>query len=141
MLVRGFLIPQDIPLLWVIPAETFYFAYLAPLHAPNVLIRRLRAKNHHRDRRRCDPIRQLTLIYRLAGYLLRRPMHRSRPCLIRSLVVFDQAIKRGLPAEIVIAAKKDAAAGLTGHSWIEIGGQAFMENIIDLQQYTEMIRG
>lgn len=62
---------------------------------------------------------------RAVGAALSRLPADSR-CLVRSLVMLRLLARRGVPAELVIAAKPAPAEQLEAHAWIEVAGRAVL---------------
>ncbi len=70
---------------------------------------------------------------------IQRLVKDERPCLVRSLILFEVCMARGIDAHLVIGAGL-SQDNLEGHAWIEVGGVPFMENEETLSCYTEMLR-
>ncbi len=82
----------------------------------------------------------LERVYRLVSYLLIKVLNGNKPCLIRSYIVLEEALKLGLNAQLYIGVDKSEQY-FKGHSWILIDNQSFLENDEELSKYTIMLRG
>lgn len=70
---------------------------------------------------------------------IQRLVKDERPCLVKSLILFEVCMAKGIDAHLVIGAGI-SQNNLDGHAWIEVGGVPFRENEEKLKRYTEMLR-
>lgn len=74
---------------------------------------------------------KITLAY------LRRIKKDPNPCLITSLILYEECQKMGIKATLVIGAdKKDNS--IIGHSWVEVNNKAINESADQLKKYVRM---
>jgi hypothetical protein len=136
---NNFSFPRDIPLFLVIPFKILYFRSLIQKEQPEKIISRL--KNRKKSKLGTNnQLGQMQRTYRMVSHILVKTLHNEKPCMIRSFILYEKALKLGLDTELCISVAKDNEA-LTGHSWIEIKGDPFMENSHEIAKYSVMIRG
>jgi transglutaminase superfamily protein len=77
----------------------------------------------------------------LADRLVNRlPWQYGGHCVRRSLLLYYAATRCGYPAQIVFGVRREGD-GLTGHAWLELDHQPFLEQLADPHQaYIEMQR-
>jgi hypothetical protein len=81
----------------------------------------------------------LRFISALSRTVLRRIMHTDKPCLAKSLCLFDWCAKRGIKADLLVGVSKDDGL-LSGHAWLELGGRPLGESANGLKGFTVMMR-
>lgn len=141
MRYKGFVLPGDSYLIVAAAGKIIYYVYQIKMKTPQDLIARIKDKavktQGVKDR---DGLMRLEKMRRAVNFFLIRICKCSRPCLIRSCILFEQALKCGLDPEFFIGVKPEKER-LAGHSWITINRQPFRENEALLQEYTIMMKG
>lgn len=86
-------------------------------------------------------VRALAAATWLADRLVNRlPWQYGGHCVRRSLLLFYAATRCGYPAQIVLGVRREGE-GLTGHAWLELDHQPFLEQLADPHRtYIEMQR-
>jgi len=85
----------------------------------------------------CDPV----LLEKTVGFtdtLIRyRIFQRYGKCLLRSVILFRFLRSQGWPVEIHFGVRKTAEGmdDITGHSWLVMDGQQFLEDINQMESY------
>ncbi|MFO7637291.1 MAG: lasso peptide biosynthesis B2 protein, partial [Clostridia bacterium] len=82
----------------------------------------------------------LVKVHRLAGFFLVRVMRSKKPCLVRSCILLEHAVRRGLDAVVHVGVSKQGQ-NIDGHAWVTIGGVPFFESQETLDAYTVMWKG
>jgi len=115
--------------LYAFPRLLYYERIIRKLPVLNI-VRNMVKKNRHRytatmvgNGRQND----LLNLWKACHFIQNRLLRKQKPCLPRSLLIYDWCIAQGQEAELVIGVKK-TGEHLEGHSWLLIGGQPFMEN-------------
>lgn len=137
---KGFVFPKDTVLVCSAALSTLRYRRLIKKMPPVLLFEQLRAKKKPMRGTLENNLKYLAKTYRAATSMLVKVLRSSKPCLARSFVVYEQAMKRGVDAQLFIGVKSEEDA-LAGHGWVEIGGAPFMECAQDTQNYTVMISG
>lgn len=138
---KGFSLPGDLLLivysLWKI---LFYYFYIRKVPPGDLIefIRYKAAKNVRIDIYR--GLIRIDKMHKAIGYLLVRMVNYPRPCLIRSCVLYEEALKNGLDVQMFIGVKKEGR-NLKGHSWITINSQPYKESREMFDDYTVMANG
>ncbi len=83
---------------------------------------------------------ELAKIWRASGFFLRKFFRTDKPCLRRSLVLYHWCCQRGIEARVIVAVKKEDGE-LKGHSWLEVGGFPYREDVDELRQYVSVMEG
>lgn len=135
---KGFSFPQDVPLFLYVPLKIVKYQFKIHKLFPAKILAALRSKNKQATGQEKNAILRLGKMYKLISFLLVKTLHSERPCLIRSLILYEEAMKLGMPANIYIGVKKEDDR-LTGHSWITIGGHILMEDPNEIEKYTVML--
>ncbi len=60
------------------------------------------------------------------GWIWRLPEIRTRPCLVRSVLLWRFARRAGLPVEVTIGVRKQDGR-VQGHSWLTLDGEPYLE--------------
>lgn len=139
MIVRGFSLPRDIPLLLRLPAELLWLEWRIrhePL--PDIVadIRRSQAKSPAIQEQAALAV--MDKLWRGCGFWLRRLQEPERPCLRRSLVLFRWRIHHGLPVRLLIGVDRQPGC-LAGHAWIATPQGPYREDAGQLARYTVML--
>jgi hypothetical protein len=82
----------------------------------------------------------LNKIYRAAGYFLKNFWHTERPCLRRTLILHSWCKKRMIASRVIIGVRKTDNE-LESHAWLELAGEAFRENPLLLNSYSQIWQG
>jgi hypothetical protein len=138
---KGYSLPLDLLLivysLWKI---LFYYFYIRKM-PPGDLVESIRCRTAKTVRTDSyGGLIKINKMHRAIGFLLVRVANYPRPCLIRSCVLFEEALKNGLEVQMFIGAKKEGR-DLKGHSWITINNQPYRENREMLDNYTVIASG
>ena len=83
---------------------------------------------------------ELDRIWRLVNFILTKVFRSSKPCLIRSVLLYRWCREHGLDGEVAIGVYK-TASGLKGHAWLILDGLPFREEEASVAQYTVMLKG
>lgn len=115
--------------LYALP-RVFYFERLIRKYSIDDIVKKIAKKNRQQNRsspadNSCNP--NLLTLWKACHFIQHRLLRKQKPCLPRSLVLFDWCIRKGQQAGLVIGLKK-AESHLEGHSWLVIGGEPFKEN-------------
>lgn len=136
---KGLRIPKDISLCALIPFQALRFFLLSKRCSAHEVIQLIRSKSRTKSVGERQSLEELRKCRRIFDYLLVRRLRLRKPCLLRSYVLLNEALKRGISASICIGVLKDSDV-LYGHSWIEVNGAPFMENPSLLKEYTLMTK-
>lgn len=141
MQYKGLLFPKDLWLIaWTVGKIAYYF-WIIKKKSPQDLIEFIKCKSAKTNQGEiAKDLQQLEKIHRIITYILVRRLKYARPCLIRSCILFEHALKFGLDAGILIGVKPEQGT-LEGHSWITIDHEPYRENIDKINEYTVMMRG
>ena len=83
---------------------------------------------------------ELEKIWKACNFFLIRGLRTYKPCLRRTLVLYDWCCRKGFEAEVMIGVYKQDSA-LKGHSWLILEGVPFREETEELEKYTVMLKG
>lgn len=138
---KGLLFPKDLWLIaWTVGKIVHYF-WMIKKQSPQDLIEFIKRRSAKTKQGEIEKnFQQLEKIHRITTHILVRRLKYSRPCLIRSCILFEQALKFGLDAGILISVKPEQGL-LEGHSWITIDNEPYRENIDKIKEFTVMMRG
>jgi hypothetical protein len=70
-----------------------------------------------------------------------RRLFSNGPCLPQALVAHVYLRRAGLPADLRIGTRKDAAGAVEAHAWVESSGHVLMGDLPDLDSYTPLAPG
>jgi hypothetical protein len=122
--------------LYALP-KLFYYEHLIRKHAIDDIVKKISKKNH-RQNRSCPTGnargRNLLILWKACHFIQHRLLRKEKPCLPRSLVLFDWCLRKGQRATLVIGLKK-TENHLEGHSWLVIDGKPFQENLAFLDTF------
>lgn len=134
---KGILIPGDIPFIVKTIIKILYTINTVSKKSSEDMIEYInidiKIKNN-------SEIKQLIKLYRLSTFILNKIIHSKNPCLIRSYIIYKEALTMSLNSKIYIGVKKIDNI-LIGHSWVEINNIPFMENLDSIKEYTVMMKG
>jgi hypothetical protein len=136
---KSFQFPKDTWLFAAVPLQLLRFLVMSKRHPAREVVGLIRSEKRITRRRGWQDLEDLKKCRRIIDYLLVGRLHIQRPCLLRSYVLLGESLARGIPASLCIAVKHDGDS-LAGHSWIEIDGEAFMENPLQIAEYTLMTK-
>lgn len=138
---KGYSFPRDILLFIRIIVRVLYYLINLNKKSYTAIIQNIRSKVIvDMVIEKSNSINHLKRVYRLVSYLLTRVLDRDKPCLIRSYIILEEALKLGLDVAIYIGVNK-SKGNIKGHSWVLIDNQVFMENTDELSEYTVMLKG
>lgn len=138
MKVKGFSVPSDIPMaILILKRIGVYRRQLASLSLEEIMRRSQLQVPQITTLSLEEKISALRKTYRLVSWYYRRILKASNPCLVRSLVIYEQAKKMGLEVQLVIGFQKNDQ--INGHGWIVLEGEAFGDSREQLSKYTEII--
>lgn len=141
MKYKGFLLPWDLGLIMVILLRLINYSWLASRTPMPLMLQQIRNKGTGlKLTARTEDLIELEKRWRSATFFLRRFFRTDRPCLPRTLVLYEWCCKKGLEAKAVIGVQKDKEA-LTGHSWLLLEGEPYHEDLDILKNYTIMLEG
>jgi len=126
------------PFIWVLVWLPYYSLLIRNRPMPDILagLSRCCAISGKRGNERAE----LDRIWRIVNFILKRVFRSSRPCLIRSLLLYRWCREHGLDGEVAIGVYK-TATGLKGHAWLILEGLPFHEDKSSIAQYTLMLKG
>jgi len=139
MNVRGYEIPQDVPLV---------LGLLVQLVSMEVRIRRQplpdiieKLRGEQKSPQTLDDAESgvmMDKIWRGCGFWQRRLFRTERPCLRRSLVLFRWRLSQGLPVRLLVGVDRKGS-DLMGHAWIETPIGPYREDGARLLDYVVML--
>lgn len=137
---KGYSLPRDLLLLTAALFDTIYYSCLIKTSKPADILLTSRSIEAPSARQLTGPEElELKKTYRAANYFLLRFLGSKRPCLCRSLVLEKWCRKRNIAAQVIIGVKKSGTM-LESHAWLEIENQPFNENMVQLKEYTTILR-
>ncbi len=92
---------------------------------PGLLSRLDRPSRERRPFETTD-LEEAKLGWKYANFFIVNCLKAKRPCLLRSLILFNLFRKRGLDSEIHFGIKRETAP-LEGHSWISFNGGGYLD--------------
>ena len=138
MQYKGFDVPKDTALF--IKTFLFYLCFKFRLKREasdkiitDILFIHSKSKKYSKQKQ----ISYFVKIYKLASFFTAKFFKSNKPCLIRSLIIFNEAKKSNHNVRMVIGVKKNNE-DLEGHSWIVLEGSILLESAQDLSEYTIM---
>lgn len=134
---KGFAFPADIALFPNTFGKIIYYYYQIRRKSPQDLLALLRNQTMESSRKGYIELEKMDRIIR---FFLVGMLRYSRPCFIRSCILFEQAKRAGLNVEILIGVNRQDGQ-LKGHSWITIDGQPYRETAETVNEYTIMMKG
>lgn len=141
MKYKGFLLPYDIGLMLVVFLGLIKYSWLASRTPMPLLLQRIsNSGTESKLNATTTELIELDKRWRSATFFLRRLFRTDRPCLPRTLVLYEWCCIRGLEAKAVIGVHKDKGA-LTGHSWLLLADQPYHEDMEFIKNYTIMLEG
>jgi hypothetical protein len=137
---KGYYFPKDIGLLAGLFILLVYYSLLLRFASIQDILNRItRLKNSPKKRDSIiDPEIMLDKVWRGCNFFLRRVFRSTKPCLRRSLVMYDLCCRYGIKTNIIIGICKEGTS-INGHSWILIDGIPFKDDIELLRKYTPML--
>lgn len=132
--------PKDLGLILIIWISLAYYSLIIRIRAMPVILDTIRSR---RTDARVKPssleLEELDKIRRAADYLLTRVLRTEKPCLRRTLVLYEWCCRQGIDSTVMVGVCKSNNL-LQGHSWIVIAGLPFREDVSELENYTVMLR-
>lgn len=84
---------------------------------------------------------KLDKLWRACGFWMTRLLRNPRPCLRRSLVLYNWCRKNGMESKLVVGVGKDGDV-LKGHAWLQVYGNVYREDPVMLAtEYVVMLEG
>jgi hypothetical protein len=115
--------------LYALP-RLFYYERLVRKYPINDIIRKMAEKSLQQNRLNLPDngsSHNLITLWKACHFLQNRLFRKQKPCLPRSLLLFDWCMVHGQKAGLVVGVKK-MDGRLEGHSWILVDGHPFQEN-------------
>jgi len=141
MQYKEFTFPGDLPLFPYLLGKIIYYYYQIKRKSPQDLVEFLKNKTTGTIRPKSgNGLVTLEKMDRMIRFFLVGKLHYSRPCFIRSCILFEQANRNDLDPKFFIGVKLQDGQ-LKGHSWITIGDAPYRENIDTINEYTIMMKG
>ena len=134
MKFKYFYFPKDIYILILIPFKIIYFRQKVNKIGFNSILAGLKGKNltGTADKRFLSKFNKF---YRASTFFLVRIFKDPNPCMIRSLILYGLCTRYNIKASLLTGVSKKADI-LTGHSWLEIGGDPINENRAYISNFT-----
>ena len=140
---KGYDLPQDVPMIMGVLLRLIYYEIIIhwrPL--PNILagIREMGNEGS------CSPapaevMVKLDKLWRACGFWMTRLLRNPRPCLRRSLVLYNWCRMNGVESKLVVGVGKDGDV-LKGHAWLQVYGNVYREDPVMLAtEYVVMLEG
>lgn len=139
MVYKGFQLPQDAALFVFLPLRMLRYHLLLKRHSAHSVTLMIRSRSRQIPKQKHQNMDELTKCRRIVDHILVCRLRFQKPCLLRCLTLLNEALRRGIPADLCIGAKNEGSA-LAGHSWLEIDGAPFMEDPGQIAEYTRMTK-
>ena len=134
MMFKGFSIPQDLYIFFIVLLKIIYFRVKVKKLGFNKFLS-LYEKNDLKKEADKTFLLKLYKFSKAASFFLLRVFKDPNPCMIRSLILYELCCKNNIKASLVTGVKKTDNT-LSGHSWIEIDGKPFNENESYIKTFT-----
>ena len=134
MMFKGFSIPQDLYIFFVVPLKIIYFRIKVKNNGFNKFLS-LYEKNKYKEKANKLFLSKLYKFFKAASFFLLKVFKDPNPCMIRSLILYELCCKNNIKASLITGVKKTDNT-LSGHSWIEIDGKPFNENESYIKTFT-----
>ena len=131
---KGFSLPLDIYILFIVPFKIVYFRAKVKKQGFNKFLCAYE-NNSYKGKANILFLSKLYKFYKAASFFLLKVFKDPNPCMIRSLILYELCCKNNIKASLVTGVKKTDNT-LSGHSWIEIGGKPFNENKSYIKTFT-----
>jgi hypothetical protein len=140
---KGFALPKDLPLIAAALVKLLYYETLIRSRPLPAILTNIREANAD-----ISPVlsaeqteKILDKLWRACGFWMARVLKNPRPCLRRSLVLYDWCKKHGVESKVIIGVDKENDI-LKGHAWLYVQGEVFREDAAELaKNYTVMLEG
>ena len=144
MKFKSFSIPKDLYIFILIPIKIIYFRQRVNKLGYNSFLCRFEGNNFTK-KADIKFLARLNKYYKASSFFLAKIFKDPNPCMIRSLILYELCAKNNIRAILVTGVKKNMGdptgqtmkgCTLAGHSWLNINGKPFNENINFIKDFT-----
>ena len=134
MKYKSFDLPKDFYIFAVIIFKIIYFRQKVNRMGFNTILSGLKRKDLSGPANKGFILR-LNKFHKASTFLLTRIFKDPNPCMIRSLILYGLCERNNIRSSFKTGVMKEAGV-LTGHSWLEIGGEPVNENKEFIKSFT-----
>jgi transglutaminase superfamily protein len=131
---KSFDLPKDFYIFAIIIVKIIYFRQKVNRMGFNTILSGLKRKDLSGSADK-GFLSRLNKFYKASTFLLTRVFKDPNPCMIRSLILYGLCDRYNIKASLMTGVAKNAGV-LTGHSWLEIGGEPVNENKEFIKSFT-----